>query len=148
MRTTFAIFMLAVVLASCASQEEIQRRQRAARDVQDRLASARSNGGTVNCPDKRTCDKAFSWTKVYVQDNSKMRVQMSDDTMVSTLGPTQYGYVGLRATKIPGAGDSATIELVATCRGIDDSIFQTDCTDKLVRVYGGFRTFVETRMKQ
>ena len=75
------------------------------------------------------CEKAFSLAKVYVQTNADMKVQFSDDTTVSTYNPLDYGYEALQATKTPQAGESASIKLVASCKGMyggSDLFFNMD----------------------
>ena len=94
------------------------------------------------------CEKAFSLAKVYVQMNADMKVQFSDDTTISTYNPLDYGYVALQATKTPQAGDSASIKLVASCKGMysGSDLFFNMCASKIAPAYEGFRSYIESRM--
>jgi len=94
------------------------------------------------------CEKAFSLAKVYVQTNADMKVQFSDDTTISTYNPLDYGYVALQATKTPQAGESASIKLVASCKGMNSGsdLFFNMCASKIAPAYEGFRTYIESRM--
>lgn len=135
------------VLAGCASPQERMQRQSENSNLAARLSSAQ-HSTTVDCRNKATCDKAFSLAKVYVQMNADMKVQFSDDTTVSTYNPLDYGYVALQATKIPGAGDSASITLTASCKGMygGSDLFFNMCARKIVPAYEGFKSYVESKI--
>ena len=136
-----------IVLAGCASPQERQQRQSENAALQSRL-SATNLSTTVNCSSKPRCDKAFSLAKVYVQMHADMKIQFSDDTTISTYNPLDYGYVALQATKLPEAGDTASITLVATCKGmyVGSDLFFNMCARKIVPAYEGFKSYVESRM--
>ena len=80
--------------------------------------------------------------------NGDMKVQFSDDTTISTYNPLDYGYVALQATKTPQAGDSASIKLAASCKGMysGSELFFNMCARKIAPAYEGFRPYVESRM--
>lgn len=142
--------LLAVICAAlavgCASQEEMARRRvqvdKARTDLDRAMADA-----VVTCSDRPSCDKAFALAKLYVQESSNMKVQFSDETTVFTYNPTKYCYVGLRATRVPGAGQSSTIRLSANCKGFDDGFdgFR-DCAHRMEMIYRGFRPYIEPRL--
>lgn len=145
MKIVLVASIIVLALTGCVSQQELARRQAATNDLQNRLSAAMQNT-IVTCPDKRLCDKAFSLAKVYVQEHSDMKLQFSDDTTVSTYNSIDYGYVALRATKTPEAGDSSSIRLVATCKGMD-GLFFSDCAQRIVSIYDGFKPYIESRIK-
>ena len=111
--------------------------------MRDSLANS-----TVTCPDKRTCDKAFTLAKIYVQEHADMKIQSSDDTIVSTYNPTDYGRMALTATRTPESGDSSTIKLVATCKGMDSGsdLFFKMCAERIAPTYKNFKSFIESKM--
>ena len=107
----------------------------------------RINGGIHLLRTDDRARKAFRLAKIYVQDNADMKVQFSDDTTISTYNPIKYAYVGLRATRIPGSGDSSTIELVAFCKGMEDrGYFFSLCAQRIAPIYEGFKSYIETRL--
>ena len=144
MKKILIIALTVTSLVGCVSQETIALRQNAINEAQNELSKARENA-TITCINKRSCEKAFSLAKIYVQENADMKIQFSDDTIVSTYNPIKYGYVGLRASKIPGTGDSSTIELVASCVGMENQF--TDCARRVAPIYKGFRPFIESKLK-
>lgn len=151
MKIILAASLIALTLAGCVSQQELAQRQaqRQAENsqLQSRLSAAQQNT-SVFCPDKQSCDKAFSLTKIYIQENADMKLQFSDDTTVSTYNPIEYSYVALRATRMPESGDSSSIRLVASCKGMDASdYFFSLCVNRIVPIYNGFKPFVESRIK-
>lgn len=147
MKAVAAASILILSLAGCVSQQELARRQSEINELQSRLSAARQNT-SVTCPNKQACDKAFSLAKVYVQENADMKLQFSDDTSVSTYNPIDYAYVALGATKTPEAGDSSSIRLVASCKGMDDGgYFFSLCANRIVPIYNGFKPYIESRIK-
>lgn len=153
MREILIALTVALTLAGCVSQQELAQRQ-AQRQAEinhllSRLSEAEQNT-TVSCPNKQLCDKTFSLTKIYIQENADMKLQFSDDTTVSTYNPFDYAKVALRATRIPESGDSSSIKLVASCKGMDPNISEymfTLCVNRVVPIYNGFKPFIESRIK-
>jgi hypothetical protein len=143
MKKLIVIACAVTSLVGCVSQEQLARERAETAQAQNDLDSARTNA-TVSCNNKQSCEKAFSLAKIYVQENADMKIQLSDDTMVSTYNPTQYGYVALRATKIPGAGDSSTIQLVASCNGMD--VFFNECARRIAPIYRSFKPYIESKL--
>ena len=143
-----ALFIIALTLTGCVSQEELARRQAAFNEMQSRL-SASQNNTIVTCPNKQVCDKAFSLAKIYVQNNADMKIQFSDETTISTYNPINYGYMGLNATRTPEVGDSSSIKLVASCKGMYDGggYFYEMCANRVTPVYEGFKPFIESKIK-
>lgn len=144
----FLVLMLGYLIVAnfsgCASPEEIKVRQAEENQMRTRLVESKANAVVV-CMDKKSCDKAFSLAKVYVQENADMKIQQSDETIVSTFNPLKSGYIGLSATKIPGSGETASIELVATCK--DMNIAFKYCAPPMAKIYENFKPFIESRLK-
>jgi hypothetical protein len=128
------ISMMFVFLVSCASPEQLAREK----EINDELSVAKSNSFAI-CNDKNSCDKAFSLAKIYVHDHADMKIQLSDDTMISTYNPTELGYIALSATKVPGEGESATIHLFASCRDMG-GVFK--CAQRMINIYREFGTYI------
>jgi hypothetical protein len=147
MKAIAATSILIIVLTGCVSQQQLAQRQAELSSLQSRLNASRQNT-MVTCPNKQLCDKAFRLAKVYVQENADMKLQFSDDTTVSTYNSIDYGYVALRATRTPEAGDSSSIRLVASCEGMDDEgYFFSKCAKRIVPIYEGFKPYIESRIK-
>lgn len=143
------ISMLVVLLFSgCAGyQQAVQRNQSEVAELQDELDNAILSA-SLDCTSKQSCEKAFSLAKIYVLDHADMKIQLSDDTMVSTYNPIDYGRVALSATKIPGTGESSTIKLVASCKGMDDkNYFFKICGKRIAHIYRGFKPYIESKLK-
>ncbi len=163
MKKLIIVAFATAFLVGCISQEQLARQRDDYSQAQSDLASAMTNA-TIACGNKQSCDKAFSLAKVYVQENSDMKIQFSDDTVVSTYNATRWGDVALRATKIPGAGESSTIQLVASCLGPrgdvalrEDHYYGIDKTDqhhvlsqcarRMAPIYRGFRPYIEPKLQ-
>lgn len=138
-----------------AQQAELSGRRERAQEVLKKIDEAEEKA-VVRCAGKASCDKAFSLAKVYVSENADMRVQISDDTMISTFGPIKTGRLGMRAVKVPDTGDSAKVELTVDCQGLDaigkslaDPYYQVFelCSKLMVLHYEGFKEFIDARMK-
>jgi hypothetical protein len=61
----------------------------------------------------------FSMAKIFVHENSDMKIQFADDTLISTYNPLDLYQCGMNVKKVPKIGESATIYL------------QIDCVDQL-----------------
>lgn len=149
MSKAFAItaLLLLVTITGCATPQQREQREAERRRLQSELSDAQSRA-SVSCSGKASCDKAFSLAKLYMQDNSHMRMQFSDDTTATTYNPTDYGYVGLTAKKIPGKGDSAEVTLTGTCRGMyDGGFYFFECAQKLIRILNDFPPYIEKSLK-
>lgn len=135
--------LLVSVSYGCVSDQYRKRDEETLKITLNRLEESKQHS-TYSCPNKPTCDKAFSLTKIYIQNNSDMKIQFSDDTIVSTYNPTTFGSIGMSATKTPGRGDSATIQLNVFCKF---SIADIDCLRRSTDAYAGFRNFLESGVK-
>lgn len=146
MKNSLLVVLLGFVFTGCVNQQQAIKRQEEINDLQIRLDAAKSNL-LVTCENKTQCEKAFSLTKVYIQQHSNMKVQFSDDTTVSTYNPTKPLYVGMQATKTPGVGETATIQLTVSCNGMDSRYFYVDCAKRVTPIYEGFKPYIESKLK-
>lgn len=150
-----------LVLAGCAAEmeraEKIHQEYLAANaevaPLKERLKAAQTNA-VFACSNKRDCDKAFTLAKGYVQANTDYKIQFSDDTMIATYNGLHRKYeyddlVSLKSTKTLGAGDSATIDLFASCSGLNGELGEdfNPCAKKLIAIYDGFKPYIEQRLK-
>lgn len=156
MKKLISVIATLLILTGCASKADIAMLAPA----NDRLTEAHK-GAQIGCDNKRDCDKAFDLAKIYVQTNSDMKVQFADSTLVSTANTPSRGIlderydslVSLQATRTPGMGDSAVINLSGFCNGLDfyQEYRHTDefvnCANKLTAIYDGFRPYIESRLK-
>ena len=131
-----------VETAKAAAQKEELSRQRSLLVQQLELAKTKA---VVSCSTKSVCDKAFSLTKIFIQQNSDMKIQLLDDTLVETFNPVDGGKVSLGALKIPGAGESAHIQLKVNCKDYEISD-PTYCLRKMRSVYLDFKPFIESAL--
>lgn len=149
MKNMLLIVISVIALFGCVSADQraakIADNERANRELRESYQNSR-----VSCANKAQCDKMFSLTKVFVQEFADMRVQMSDDTLISTYGSIDYGKIAMRGTKTPGAGDSATIDLIVTCKGMstDNEYLSSMCKNRVTLINNLFKNYVETKGKQ
>lgn len=143
MKIVLLAVLTAITIFGCAANEK--RAQEAQQKI--KAIAASEPKAVVRYPNATLCSKAFSATKVYVMDKSDMRVQLSDDTLVATYGPTKYGNIGITASRKPDSGDACLISINTRCRGedmADSPGIMTLCQVKIVEINDGFRPFVET----
>lgn len=134
----------AVTLASCATPEQIAQRNKDKEEAYAMLERSQSEREYL-CSTKDSCEKAFKLAKVYVQENSDMKIQIADDTIVSTYRPTRDYLVGAKATNTPGKGTSATIKITAECK--DSQYGRADiCPSKVAALYMGFKKYISSKM--
>lgn len=142
MRPLFLLLILP--LAGCLTT---QQRQSDATNRENAIArrNAAAAHAWFNCDSATQCDKAFRLTKIYVQQNSSMKIQTADDTIIQTYNPIKVLDSGITARKIPGKGSTERIELFVTC---NDSEFDRSayCPNRQAQIYEGFRAFLESRM--
>jgi hypothetical protein len=159
----FSALAATLILIGCVDAERIHQEYLAENAempaVKESLIVAQKNA-VFDCSNKRDCDKAFLLTKSYVQTNTDYKIQFSDDTMIATYnGVFNHSYrcdnqtcsmVSLKATKTLGAGDTATIDLIASCPGLQetyDGRTFNQCARKLITIYDGFKPYIETKLK-
>ena len=127
--------------------EEERRRKEEERKVRIVELLKAEDAAAVFCVDKVVCDKVFSLTQIYLNQNADMKIQVATDTIVETYNPAEDGKLGLKAIRIPGSGTSASIRLTATCKD-EKGYYVEVCRLAKVQVYTGFRPFVERMLKE
>lgn len=101
----------------------------------------------IACPNKITCEKAFTLTEVYIAQSADMKIQVATGTTIETHTPTEDGKVGLKALKIPGKGTSAKIALTATCKD-ETGRYSRICVLAKFIAYRGFRPYIDKMMTE
>jgi len=137
-----------LLIAGCASRGQVARHNEMKQAIEKARQEAR-----VTCMTKAQCDQAFILAKIYVAQNSIMDIRYSDENLVLTFKPDYSGRIGMAARKIPDAGESATISLIADCRHMDRMTvpgtypYFDQCAERLMSVYTGFKPFIESRLR-
>lgn len=144
------MILLAIVLTLGGCATQAQRAEIANRNTAENSALQSSLENTsVTCETKKTCDKAFSFAKIFIQENADMKIQSSDDTIVSTFAPIKYGRIAMEAKKIPGQGESSEISLNVYCKGLsmaDSGPVSSTCKRRVAAVNNLFKPYIESRM--
>lgn len=145
----FGWLLMMGILSGCVSQAQLQANATQRQALAERVAKA-ARDSTFICADEKECNKAWSLTKIYIQDNTDMKIQLSDDTVVSTYNPIKFGYVGLRATKTPDRGDSAVIKIDVVCKGYEggSGMFFNECANRMAGIYEGYSKFMQGKFGQ
>lgn len=142
---------LMAILAGCASPEQVARVKAESAKVKSDLIASWPKA-SVRCKDEKSCDKAFARAKIFVQEFSDMKIQTSDDTMVTTYNPIEYGDIGLSVTRMPEAGEGAIIKIQPVCKGlrsledIDMSWTATGCAKKMAYINNNFGAYINPDM--
>lgn len=123
--------------------EEVQELQA----MPKKLREAKRNSA-VKCPDKATCDKAFSHTKIFIQNFSDMKIQLADETLITTYNPRELMNISIDATKTPDVGDSSIISIDVKCRENGMPIVSHHCGKKSLVIYDMYKTNMTTNMKK
>jgi hypothetical protein len=97
----------------------------------------------VSCKDALECSKTFALTQIYIVENSKMKIQSANDTIIETFTPTDPRAIGVRATKIPRSGTTALISLEVFCSSPRAQADIYGCMSASVGVYEGFAPFIQ-----
>lgn len=145
MKTLIFAVVTMLFLSGCMSVEQKQKRF-------DDYATSLEYMKTIEpqrvyvCKNRPSCDKAFRLAKVYVQENSDMRVQHSDDTMISTYAPNRKHQINLKATMVPDKGESSIISISGECKDDPYQYLDPYCPSYLAQRYEGFRKFIESRI--
>lgn len=149
-----SILFVLIVLSGCVSPKKPVQADTEQIDTQMKANAARleraAENAKISCQNKQSCDRAFILAWVFVKENADTTIQFSDDTIVSTFNPIAWGKMGLTATKIPEAGDSATIKLVASCKGINTNVndaYYIKCIEKVENAYLKFKPYIESKLQ-
>jgi hypothetical protein len=116
MKTTIAIGLAALALIGCASPAQQAKNEKDFSDAENALSVVQKRA-TITCTDAAACAKVWRLTKVFVEQNSEMRVRRADDTTVETYLPAHTGQATFRANYVD-SGAGATITLEGVCRGM------------------------------
>lgn len=96
----------------------------------------------VSCRDALECNKVFALTQIYIVENSQMKIQSANDTIIETFTPTETYAVGARATKIPRAGSTALVSLDLFCGKAKAEYDIYSCRRRTTLVYQGYVPFI------
>jgi len=101
-------------LAGCVTAEQRAARNNLEAGLRSEVQAAKS-AARFECNSKVECEKAFSLAKIFVRENSEMRVQSSDETAITTYEGSKYGYCGMTILNVPGAGETGSIIPAVSC---------------------------------
>lgn len=98
------------------------------------------------CNGKIECEKIFALTQIFISQNSDMKIQFSNDTIIETFNPTNPTEVGVKAFKTPGKNDSYEISLTAFCKDNGDRSSNIICNKKLTNIYESYKSYIKSTM--
>jgi hypothetical protein len=146
-----SVLFVLIVLSGCETPEhaDTQKIDTQFEDNAARLEKAAENA-KISCQNKRACDKAFKLAWTFVKENADTTIRFYDDTTVDTFIPIAWGKMGLSATITPATGGSATIQLLANCKGVNkkvnDAIYKK-CVEKVENTYLKFKPYIESGLQ-
>ncbi len=122
-----------------------------ARRMESRLRIERSLEAAIEksrvvCKDKLECDKVFSLTQIFIANNSDMKIQVANETIIDTYNATEGMKTSLKAIKMPRSGSAAEILISVNCRDEGRESFKDFCDSKSLRIYSEFPKFVRTNL--
>lgn len=135
--------LAALALTGCVSPAQRQQNQANHDNLMAQVRQA-SADATVTCKDKSECDRMFDAAKSYVHSKSDMKVQISDSVNISTYNPTEWGYVGMSASRTPVAGGGSAIRLSVSCKGLYETYPWEACPGRVIPIYKGFKPYVSS----
>lgn len=136
--------IIALSISGCAGPSPSRYSQPLTEKYTTHNLNAAERAAKVTCPDELTCKKAFELTKSYVHENSNMRVNHSDEMMISTFGSIGGDKVSLSASMTPDVGTTKVIKLKGYCRNME--LYPPACIIRLQPIYEGFKPFVESKL--
>ncbi len=95
--------LLALALSGCATAQTVD------------PTIAKIAAYPINCSEKSLCDLYMQRAQVWISRNSRFRIQIATDSVVSTYGPTDNLDMAYRVTREPNADGSAHISVQAGC---------------------------------
>ena len=110
------------------------------------FATAKQNSKYV-CKNKADCDKAFSLTQIFINENADMKIQTATDTIIETHSPAEKKMISLKAIKMPKSGSSAEIILGGYCRADGYEWYIERCSEKLLSVYLEYPKYMRSSMR-
>lgn len=153
MRNTISILSMAGLLAGCmpSPAQQVESATNSTYYKYQAELQAATKDAVIKCSNKKQCDKLWSLTQLYINNNSGMKIQLSNDTIIETYNPTQSNTYGFDATKTPGAGETATINLTYKCYGLDNPLLlqyqNYSCMTVGVKLLKSYATEMKAHMK-
>ena len=95
--------LLALGLGGCATAQPVD------------PAIAKIAAYPINCTVKEQCDLYMQRAQIWIEQNSHYRLQVANDNVVTTYGPTDDLQMAYRVLRIPNADGSAHISVQASC---------------------------------
>lgn len=128
-----------------AKEEEIARRAATEKERQALVArmAVAVPAAKISCKDALECSKTFALTQIYIAEQSKMKIQSANDTIIETFSPVEPHVIGARATKIPRAGTTALVSLDVFCGKAKTEHDVYTCMRASVHVYEDFAPFIQ-----
>jgi uncharacterized protein (DUF1501 family) len=100
----------------------------------------------VMCNVKTSCPKVFALAQIYIATETDQKIQVVTDSVIQTYNPTEAGNVGASIIKMPQRGDNAEVSLTLTCKSGEYDSAGRLCLLKKIKLYRGFRSFIESRL--
>ncbi len=69
-----------------------------------------------SCNNASHCSKAFAIAQIFLSENVPMKIESSNDTIVSTYQPIRDQHFHAKVVKIPKRGTKSEVRLTLTCR--------------------------------
>ena len=135
--------------------KNIERERREAELRQERLAKNLlllrkiEEEAVFVCADKKSCEKSFALTEIFIGANSNLKIQVATLNTLETFNPTKAFDISMKAYKIPTKGDSSEIRISVSCKEDPGNKYESSeiCTDLLLGIYGKFHPFLSSRMQ-
>lgn len=136
--------MIIVFLTGCAAMET-PKMQAAQGEARARYIKSLPLRKFV-CINTIECEKAFKATKAYILENSDMKIQLVDSSMVSTYNPTRFNDKGMSAVRVPVEKEVEEIILTVNCKEYTYG-HMGYCDNVTASIYEGFPVYLEARIK-
>lgn len=92
--------------AQAKKEEQAKRAEEQAKRAE--IARQLKEYSTYICNNERECKRAFTFTQIFISENSDRKIQIATDTVIETYGG---GVFSMKAVKTPLAGSKEKIEL-------------------------------------
>jgi hypothetical protein len=114
--------------------------------------NASAERARFTCRDSFECNKAFALTQIFISENSNMKIQTANDTIIETFNPSDLGSIGMKAMKFPRSGSANEIIITISCKTETkvESIEEESenlCANFKVSLYEQFVPFVQRNLK-
>ena len=135
--------MTVLILAACASPEQVIARKAAFAAKQNAMFDAQRQAAELTCKDKDQCDRMFRVASDVVMEMADMKVQTATQNYVATYNPLDYGRIGMTARRTLSSGTEEVIKLDVNCRGIGGVMPWEDCFDRVAFIYRTYKARVD-----